>query len=546
MRVLPFAGKLTFLTLCLAAIDVSFAYPVGPAISLDELAGQADLICKVEVLGTKPVEDAWFDKVHGFAPHATEMKVIAVYQGKCAFERIFFHHYAPGGPERAPGYMPQSYEFEAGRSYVVFAKEGSSDRVYRQIWKNHRSQEDQGVVLAANKEPHAGESVKEVIWRELTGHLTSESGEDVHYGLSHLDALSGGGYEKLRDYDRREVLEELVPLLSHAKQEVVRAAISAIGSRNPYLSPDYAPFWLASIGEGNIHGFGTWDRSKVNQGGQIHWQKLVEVSGSPAPAETRSLAIKSLGRAEVPELLEHLEKWAKDAEPAVRQSAILLLADFPRQADRRLIEGAAGDAEAIVRAAAAQAIGFGQFQEQLPLLSKLIDDVDADAARFAAMSLLSFSVDASRAILERNVEHPEFAPLFVNALASRDPKPYLDKLGDIIRANRQPKNWWGGRIPWGVSWEILYRYAQQQPDETLKEAAFATVLDALEYPASGGEKGPAYYSSSEPRDLYALYVQHGMTDRARAFRAACRKVLTYDIDYYFKMVDQNPAQYRRQ
>ena len=72
------------------------------------------------------------------------------------------------------------------------------------------------------------------------------------------------------------------------------------------------------------------------------------------------------------------------------------------------------------------------------------------------------------------------------------------------------------------------------------------MLAALEYPSTGDEKGPAYSSSSEPRDLYALYLQRGLTDRARAFRAACRKALTYDIDYYFKMVDENPAQYQRQ
>src|SRR5687768_1240776 len=94
--------------LALAAARPATAYPVAPAVSLDELAGQADLVCKVEVVGTRPVEDAWFEKAHGFAPHATEMKVIAIYQGKCPFERIFFHHYAPGGPGRAPGYAPQA------------------------------------------------------------------------------------------------------------------------------------------------------------------------------------------------------------------------------------------------------------------------------------------------------------------------------------------------------------------------------------------------------------------------------------------------------
>jgi HEAT repeat protein len=538
-------GLTAFVLGWVAALS-AFAYPVAPAISLDELAGQADLVCKVEVLGSKPVEDEWFDKAHGFLPHETEMKIIAVYQGKCPYERIFFHHYAPGGQGRAPGYMPQSYEFEPGRSYIVFAKETASERVYRQIAKSHRSMEDQGVVLAATKESHAGESVKEVIWRELTGHLQSKADKDVLYGLSHLDTLSGGGYEKLKDFDRREALDALLPLLNHASQDVVQKAIRAIGSRNPYLSPDYAPSWLASIGEGNIHGFGTWDRTKLNLGGQTHWKKLAEIADSQAPAATRSLAIKALGRAEVPQLLEHLEKWAKSDEPAVRQSAIMLLADFPQKADRRLIEVAAGDEQAIVRAAAAQAIGFGQFHEQMPLLGMLIDDKDPDVARFAAMSLLSFSLKSNHGILERHTNHAEFSPLFINALASQEPQKYVDQLAEIIRTQRAPNNWWGGRVPWGVSWDALFRYAQQQPPDKLKDAEFDKVLEALEYPSLGTEMGPAFYSSSEPRDLYALYVQRGLTKRAQSFRAACKKALTYDIDYYFKMVDENPGQYQRQ
>jgi hypothetical protein len=58
-------------------------------------------------------------------------------------------------------------------------------------------------------------------------------------------------------------------------------------------------------------------------------------------------------------------------------------------------------------------------------------------------------------------------------------------------------------------------------------------------------ESPRYYSSSEPRDLYALYRQRNMTKRAKSFREKCRKRLTYDIDYYFKMVDENPNRYQR-
>lgn len=71
------------------------------------------------------------------------------------------------------------------------------------------------------------------------------------------------------------------------------------------------------------------------------------------------------------------------------------------------------------------------------------------------------------------------------------------------------------------------------------------MLDALEIPLARGEPGGGFFSSSEPRDLYALYLQRGLTGRARAFRRACKNALSYDIDYYFDMVDKNPQTYQR-
>jgi hypothetical protein len=53
------------------------------------------------------------------------------------------------------------------------------------------------------------------------------------------------------------------------------------------------------------------------------------------------------------------------------------------------------------------------------------------------------------------------------------------------------------------------------------------------------------YSSSEPRDIYAFYVQRGMTERAKKFRQAAKKAVSYDLDYYFKQVDQAPSLYTR-
>ena len=54
------------------------------------------------------------------------------------------------------------------------------------------------------------------------------------------------------------------------------------------------------------------------------------------------------------------------------------------------------------------------------------------------------------------------------------------------------------------------------------------------------------YSSSEPRDIYAFYLQRGMTERAQKYREAAKKSVSYDLDYFFKQAEQNPSLYIRE
>jgi len=37
-----------------------------------------------------------------------------------------------------------------------------------------------------------------------------------------------------------------------------------------------------------------------------------------------------------------------------------------------------------------------------------------------------------------------------------------------------------------------------------------------------------------------------MTERTKKFRDKANKAVPYDLDYYFKMVDDNPSLYKRQ
>jgi hypothetical protein len=95
----------------------------------------------------------------------------------------------------------------------------------------------------------------------------------------------------------------------------------------------------------------------------------------------------------------------------------------------------------------------------------------------------------------------------------------------------------GGQIPALTAWEILFKYLQSQPAKTPRSGKLDRYLDALEQVGD--------YSSSEPRDIYAFYILSGMPDRAKKFREKANRVASYDLDYFFKQVDQNPTHYKR-
>ncbi|WP_254512590.1 HEAT repeat domain-containing protein [Anatilimnocola floriformis] len=448
-------------------------------------------------------------------------------------------------------YQPQYYQFTPGRTYLVFAKKTDKAGVFRQLWKNHRDQEDQGVLLAANNDSRAGTPLKEIIWQELSGLLKSARPQDVAYALSHLDALSGGDYRKMQDIDRKLVLGEVItliqspdPLIQGPDPAIARQAIEVLGSHNPYMSNDYSPGWLATVGKGHIPGYSTWDKEHVNLGGKLYWKELTRFVNSDAEPELRVRAAQALGRTQVEELLPFAEGLTRNSDARLRRVGAILLADYPDKANTNLIKGLTTDRDPIARRGAAEAIGFGQFTHLVPDLGTLVNDKNPEVACAAALSLLSFSLEHSEKTLLANRRHSEYQCLFINALAHGDTKPYLDDLCRVIRENPQPDRWWGGFMPWADSWQLLFRYVQQRPAEDLKLGKFDAILDALEFPAKAGERGPHYYSSSEPRDLYALYLQRGVDKRAKEFRAACKRKLTYDIDYYFNMVDGNPANYQ--
>ncbi len=525
----------------LACAGVARAYPVGPPLSLEKLTDETDLIFKGAAASSEAVQDEWFKSYQDFVVRETAFKVISVIKGDKPGETIQFRHYDESPAPQGRMFQPQFYHFDTGRTYIVFAKKTETG-VFRQLWPNHTGKEDQGVVLCPNDKPATGKTVKEVLWNELIATLKSDSVSNVTYAIRQLDQMSGGrnAFDGTRDFDRQDVLASIHGLMAGRDSKVVQSAIAVVGSHNPYLSNERTQFWLATVGSAIVPGIGKMDAKMKNLGGEKYWKDLVAIADENTAAETRALAIRALGLVREPSLRPAVSRWLADPEPAVRASATLLLADLPGPDAIRQLTAQANDAEPTVRVAVALSTGFAQQAELADLLGRLLKDTESQVRQAAAMSLLSFSPknEAIAAVFRANLDQAEFQPLFLNALARETPTPYLDDLAKAVETQLTPSNWWGGEIPAFTAWKILFKDLQGQPAETVRSGKLDHYLDAMERVGN--------YSSSEPRDIYAFYLQRGMTERARKFRAIAKKRVTYDFDYYFNMVDANPSLYKRE
>ena len=212
-------------------------------------------------------------------------------------------------------------------------------------------------------------------------------------------------------------------------------------------------------------------------------KELLQVATAGLTPELRALAIRALGRRSQANPL--VAVWARDSSGEVRRAAVLASADLP---NREPIMTASTDGSWELRRTAAYAVGFAQDPRPLPILDKLLHDPDADVRNAAALSLLSFAPDQAAPVLEANLSS-SYRPLFVNALASADPQPYLAMLAESIEQSeetqpygwKQPPSWkYGGQDPSGVSWQILFDYVKSRPADELTSGNLDSSLNALE------------------------------------------------------------------
>jgi hypothetical protein len=531
------------LTLLFAGTNRAPAYAVDWPASLDDLTAKADIVFKGTVISSGTVDDASFAAVPNFSAFETKFKVVSVLKGTALPGALQFRHYDFSPHPVAYLFQPQHYHFEPGRSYLVFAKKTGSEPVFREIWDRHTLREDQGVLLCPDDQPLPAKPVPESVWNELTAMLAGKNADDVIYAIHQLNQMSRATEwqtDAAPDFDREKVTAAIHDLLDSPDAGITETAMAAIGGDSPYFYEENVVLWISNAANGHRDGTGASDPAMKNPGGKKYWKDLAAIASSASrPEEVRGLAIRALGHVGEPSLRKLIDGWVTDSSVTVRTCATLLLADFPGEKATAQLARLADDPEANVRISVVYAIGYSQQSALANILARLLTDKDAPVRSMAALGLVSLppSVPAVAEILQANVKNQEFGPVFVNALARENPGRYLDDLAREVSAGQALENWTADH-PVATAWKLLLHYLQAQKPADLKTGKLDRYLEAI-------EKARGMDPTVEPRDIYAFYLQRGLTGRAKNFRAAeSKNKLPYDIEKQFNEVDANPLFYK--
>ena len=539
---MKFVLGLLAILLVLVSVTTVDAYPVANAVTLDDLENESEVIFKGTLLRSEVVVDKSFRETPGFLPTESVFRVVSVLKGDIqAGAEVRFRHYREN-PRAGYRFMPQHYTFDANRSYIVCAKKVDDAKHLRQIWDNHRGKADQGSLRCADDTANNAARLSDAYWFELQKLIKSKTADDVVYGIGQLDAMSRANHSSHASFDRAKTVKSISTLIESDNDDISYKAISIIGGENPGLGGN---IWaLVRLNPKHFPGYSQPVEKKANISAQTHSDALQQIANSDRNGKLRKIAIESLASTHSPDLIEHAERWVEAPDADVRSAAAILLADFAKDVPVTTWQRLLSDDSPQVRASATRAVAMGQVDSQIDRVAKLLSDPDEKVVAAAAASLLAFPIDKSRKTLISKIDHPQFACLFVNALATDDPSKYIDELGHTIRTDPTPTAWWGGRVTWGVSWDLLFKYAQAQEATEVRAGNFDKVLDSLESPVRDFESSN-HYSSSEPRDLYAFYIQRNMNRRAQNYRKIVNQKTRYDMELYFKRVDKHPGHFMR-
>jgi hypothetical protein len=519
---------------------------------LEEMERNADLVFKGKVISSGAVTNEAFP--YWGNPHATRLGVITVFKGSADANQLIFLHITHGPGAWGGGKPPPDFVLDLGESYIVFAARAdkpdylyspSSNSVakaseYRQLMRGIPA------IRASDDRPWGELSVKEAVWRELCGLLQHSDAASQIYAVDQLETLSLAGRPDDRwlrsdDFLRAAVLQAVQPLLTNANEMVAATAINCfqVGESSINLFPDRSGWMPITRGCWEV------DPQAVAMVAP-YADTLASLANSSASSLGRVAAIAALSGTRFAVVSNSLPRWLSDTDAAVRAQAVLLLPDFPGEFSERCLRERAADPSAVVRAAAADAIGNGRMETLLPVLGALFsatpvqkdsgpwphkglqgDDYFAevgatDIHSSAGYALLKFDAAQVREILQTNLWDESFGLRFIRKLAPNGAEPYLPILASSLIAHtagsekEAAKNgfhwslsyWLRGDYGW--AWDTLLSYLQAKPRDSLAQPRMASLLDALQIADDP--------SDERTRSFYTFLLDKGMIERAKELR----------------------------
>lgn len=367
------------------------------AVTLDQLTRESDVVFEGTAVSNGTVWFESLESVPGFATTDTRFQVVTFIKGSLEKPTVTFRHYDKSRFfSSRDSDQPHYFHFEPGKTYLVFAKRepgatASSD-VLVQPWLTGTTvmagKPDQGILLCADDLPVQESDIHKIFLTKLEGLLKSSDPATVLYGLCQLNQMSDQvtspqvRYETTPDFSSAEAVPLAHSLMTHPDARIAQAAIALVGSHNPYLSEEKLAIWMENVGLGKLSGHA----GAENPGGKKYAQELVAIANRPGDESIRGLAVAALGKVADPALEASVEKWLLDSSPAVRRSAVLLLADFPNLATAERLRELIADPDPAIRIRVAYAIALGHYIERVDLLDQLNADPEARVRQAADIS----------------------------------------------------------------------------------------------------------------------------------------------------------------
>lgn len=518
---------------------------------LEEMERNADLVFKGKVISSDAVTNKAFP--YWGDPHATKLDVITVLKGTADTKELMFLHLTHGPDRWGGGSPPPDFVLNPGESYIVFAARADKpDYLYSPATNSVAQVSDyrqlmRGIpaIRASDDRPVGGLSVKGAVWRELCGLLQQSDSAGRIYAVDRLEILSLAGRQDDRwrrsdDFEREAVLKAVQPLLTNTNEMVAASAINCfgVGGSSIDLSPHRSGWMSITRGCSDVD-----PRSVAMVAPQA--DTLVSLANSSPSRLARVAAIAALSCTRFAVVSNSFPRWLSDPDAAVRAQAVLLLPDFPGGFSERCLSERAADASATVRAAVADAIGYGRMETLLPLLASLFSaapvqkdsgprphkgmqgdgyfEVGADDIHSSAgYALLKFDAEQVREILKTNLWDKGFGLTFIRKLAPNGAEPYLPILARRLITHTSgsekeaaksgfhwPLSYWlGGDYGW--AWDTLLSYLQAQSRDSLAEPRMASLLDALQIADDPDDE--------RTRSLYKFLLDKGLIERAKELR----------------------------